>query len=64
MGLGTLTYVQVGNLTIPTLKLVQAVGIEQPAVHPVPTILERFRGQVSIKTRPKNTTKTRYRTFL
>jgi len=44
--------------------MVEAVGIEQPAVHPIQTILERFRGQVSIKTRPKNTSKTRYRTFL
>jgi hypothetical protein len=44
--------------------MVEAVGIEQPAAHPIPTILERFRGQVSIKTRPKNTSKTRYRTFL
>jgi len=44
--------------------IVEAVGIEQPAVHLVPTILEWFRGQVSIKTRPKNTNKTRYRTFL
>jgi len=45
-------------------KLVEAVGIEQPAVHLMPTILERFRGQVSMRTRPKNTNKTRYRTFL
>ncbi len=43
---------------------VEAVGIEQPVGHPIPTILERFRGHVSTKTRPKNTSKTRYRTFL
>jgi hypothetical protein len=40
-------------------KLVEAVGIEQPVVHLVPTILEWFRGQVSMRTRPKNTNKTR-----
>jgi hypothetical protein len=39
--------------------IVEAVGIEQPAAHPIPTILERFRGQVSMRTRPKNTNKTR-----
>jgi len=44
--------------------IVEAVGIEQPAIHPVPTILERFRGQVSRRTRPKNTSKTRCRRFL
>ena len=44
--------------------LVEAVGIEQPGVRPIPTILQRFRGQVSTKTRPKNTNKTRCRTFL
>jgi len=37
---------------------VEAVGIEQPALHPIQTILERFRGQVSTRTRPKNTNKT------
>jgi hypothetical protein len=42
----------------------EAVGIEQPAIHRLPTILEWFRGQVSMKTPPKNTRKTRYRTFL
>ena len=31
----------------------EAVGIEQPAVHPIPTILERFRGQVSIENTSK-----------
>jgi hypothetical protein len=46
------------------IKMVEAVGIEQPAAHPIPTILERFRGQVSMRTRPKNTSKPRYRTFL
>jgi hypothetical protein len=45
-------------------QIVEAVGIEQPAVHLIPTILERFRGQVSMTTRPKSTNKTRYRTFL
>jgi len=45
-------------------KLVEAVGIEQPAAHPIPTILKRFRGQVSTRTRPKNTSETRCRTFL
>jgi len=44
--------------------MVEAVGIEQLAIHQIPTILERFRGQVSMRTRPKNTSKTRYRTFL
>ncbi|MGB5350714.1 MAG: hypothetical protein WBN10_14000 [Polyangiales bacterium] len=43
---------------------VEAVGIEQPAAHSIPTILERFRGQVSPKTRSNNANKTRYRTFL
>jgi hypothetical protein len=41
------------------VKVVEAVGIEQPAVRPVQTILEWFRGQVSMRTRPKNTNKTR-----
>jgi len=45
-------------------QVVEAVGIEQPAIHLIWTILERFRGQVSMRTRPKNTRKTRYRTFL
>ena len=45
-------------------RVVEAVGIEQPGAHPTPTILERFRGQVSRRTRPKNASKTRYRTFL
>jgi hypothetical protein len=45
------------------LALVEAVGIEQPAAHAIRTILEQFRGQVSMRTRPKNTSKTRYRTF-
>ena len=45
-------------------KTMEAVGIEQPAVRPVPTILKRFRGQVSTRTRPKNTSETRCRTFL
>ena len=40
-------------------KMVEAVGIEQPGVRLVPTILERFRGQVSRRARPKNTNKTR-----
>jgi hypothetical protein len=44
--------------------MVEAVGIEQPGAHPIPTILERFRGQGSMRTRPKTTNKTRYRTFL
>jgi len=46
------------------IDVVEAVGIEQPAVHPIQTIPERFRGQVSMRTRSKNTSKTRYRTFL
>jgi len=46
------------------VPFVEAVGIEQPAVHLIQTILERFRGQVSMRTRPKYATKTRYRTFL
>ena len=36
----------------------EAVGVEQPEAHPIPTILERFRGQVSLRTRPNNTNKT------
>jgi len=44
--------------------VVEAVGIERPAAHPIPMIPERFRGQVSIRTRPKNTSETRCRTFL
>jgi hypothetical protein len=47
-----------------SMKVVEAVGIEQLATRLIPTILERFRGQVSRRTRPKNTMKTRYRTFL
>jgi hypothetical protein len=46
------------------IKMVGAVGIEQPGAHPIQTILERFRGHVSMRTRPKNTNKTRCRTFL
>jgi len=46
------------------IKIVEAVGIEHRAVHLVWTILQRFRGQVPIRTRPKNTKKTRSRTFL
>jgi len=46
------------------IKVVEAVGIEQPGARPIPTFLERFRGQVSTRTRPKNTRETRYRTFL
>jgi hypothetical protein len=49
---------------MPRNRAVEAVGIEQPAVHPIPTILERFRGQVSMRKRPKNARKTRYQTFL
>jgi hypothetical protein len=45
-------------------ETVEPVGIEQPAVHRIPTILERFRGQVSLKTPSNNTSKTRCRTFL
>jgi hypothetical protein len=40
-------------------QLVEAVGIEQPAVRPLQTILEGFRGQVSMRTRRKNTRETR-----
>jgi hypothetical protein len=40
-------------------KLVEAVGIEQPAVRLIPTILERFRGQVSPRTPSNNTNQTR-----
>ena len=43
---------------------VEEAGIEQVGAHPIRTILERFRGQGSTRTRPKNTSKTRYRTFL
>ena len=41
------------------LKVVEAVGIEQPAIRLLSTILERFRGQVSPKTPSNNTNKTR-----
>jgi len=34
-------------------RLMEAVGIEQPAVRLIPTILEWFRGQGSMGTRPK-----------
>jgi len=40
-------------------QIVEAVGIEQLVIRPIQTILERFRGQVSRRTRPKNTRKTR-----
>jgi hypothetical protein len=39
--------------------MVEAVGIEPVSIHPVQTILERFRGQVSPKTPSNNTNKTR-----
>jgi hypothetical protein len=45
-------------------EVVEAVGIEHPAIHLIQTILERFRGQVSAKALSNNTNKTRYRTFL
>jgi hypothetical protein len=35
----------------------EAVGIEHRAIRLVPTILERFRRQVSMRTPPKNTKK-------
>ena len=44
--------------------MVEAVEIEPLAIRLVPTILARFRGQVSTETHPKNTRETRYRTFL
>jgi len=61
-----LTYVFLKTLTLGNhfACLVEAVGIEQPAIRLVPTILERFRGQVSTRTRPKKTSKTCCRTFL
>ncbi|NOQ84928.1 MAG: DUF3604 domain-containing protein [Myxococcales bacterium] len=43
---------------------VEAVGIEHRAIHLIPTILEQFRGQVSMRTRPDNTKEPCYRTFL
>jgi hypothetical protein len=44
--------------------IVDAVGIEHRAIHLIQTILEWFRGQVSMRTRPKSMSKTRCRTFL
>jgi hypothetical protein len=41
------------------VPFVEAVGIEPVSIHPVQTILERFRGQVSPKTPSNNTNKTR-----
>jgi hypothetical protein len=35
--------------------LCEAVGIEQPAIHLIQTILERFHGQASLKTPSNNT---------
>jgi hypothetical protein len=41
------------------LALVEAVGIEHPAIHVIWMILERFCRQISIRTRSKNTQKPR-----
>lgn len=38
--------------------IVEAVGIEHRAMHLIQTIHKWFRGQVSRRTRPKNTRKT------
>jgi homogentisate 1,2-dioxygenase len=38
-------------------KTMEAVGIEPLAIHLIQVILERFRGQVSAKTRRKKTNK-------
>jgi hypothetical protein len=56
-----MTYAFLKTLTLSNhyTCLVEAVGIEQPAVHPIQTILESFRGHVSIKTRLKNASETR-----
>jgi len=56
-----MTYAFLKTLTLSNhyTCLVEAVGIEQPALQLVPTILERFRGQVSPKTPSNNTRKTR-----
>ena len=43
---------------------VEAVGIEEVAVHLISMILKRFRGRVSMGTPPKNKGRTRRRTFL
>ena len=48
----------------PECLSVEAVGIEHRAIRLIQTILERFHGQVSMKTRPKNTRETLYQTFL
>jgi len=54
----------IGECGNHTHREAEAVGIEHRAIHLNPTNLEQFRGQVSVRTRPKNTNKTRYRTFL
>ena len=46
------------------LAQVEAVGIEYRAIRLVPTILEGFLGQISMRNRPNNTRKMGYRTFL
>jgi len=46
------------------LAQAEAVGIERRAMDLIQTILDRFRGQVSMRTLPKTASKTRYRTFL
>ena len=46
------------------LALVEALGIEHRAIRLVPTILEGFLGQISMRNRPNNTRKMGYRTFL
>jgi len=35
----------VGKASFSPGRVVEALGIEQPALHPIPTILERFRGR-------------------
>jgi hypothetical protein len=49
----------ISQVRVIQTKSVEAVGIEHLAIHLMPTILERFRGQVSVRTRPKNTNGTR-----
>jgi hypothetical protein len=58
------TQVNLGReLNDSRLNMLEAVGIEEPGAHPIRTMLERFRGQISKRTRPKNTSKTDFRTF-
>ena len=53
-----------GANRLQSLRLFGGGGGNRTSGDTIQTILERFRGQVSMRTRPNNTNKTRYRTFL